>query len=166
MYEDDKVLAFKDINAVAPVHILVIPKRQISQLSLTKLELGEGPEVKVSASLPLPAAISPRMVNDARNAGGGTAGAAWALDAGRRRCWPGALSGGLPIRDQRRKAGLPERVPSPRACDRGQTARVDSSVSQRSSNHLGVSWRRKDAIRTCNETACELPSRRGRECVA
>jgi histidine triad (HIT) family protein len=71
VYEDDKVLAFKDINAVAPVHILVIPKRQISQLSLTKLELGEGPEVKVSASLPLPAAISPRMVNDARNAGAG-----------------------------------------------------------------------------------------------
>lgn len=26
VYEDDKVLAFKDINPVAPVHILIIPK--------------------------------------------------------------------------------------------------------------------------------------------
>ncbi len=26
VYEDDKVLAFKDINPVAPVHVLIIPK--------------------------------------------------------------------------------------------------------------------------------------------
>ena len=26
LYEDDQILAFKDINPVAPVHILVIPK--------------------------------------------------------------------------------------------------------------------------------------------
>ena len=30
VYEDDEVLAFKDINPVAPVHILVIPKKHIS----------------------------------------------------------------------------------------------------------------------------------------
>ena len=29
VYEDDKVLAFKDINPLAPVHILVIPKTHI-----------------------------------------------------------------------------------------------------------------------------------------
>ena len=29
VFEDDEVLAFKDINPVAPVHILVIPKREI-----------------------------------------------------------------------------------------------------------------------------------------
>lgn len=29
VYEDDKVLAFKDINPMAPVHILVIPKIHI-----------------------------------------------------------------------------------------------------------------------------------------
>jgi histidine triad (HIT) family protein len=29
VYEDDQALAFRDINAVAPVHILVIPKREI-----------------------------------------------------------------------------------------------------------------------------------------
>jgi histidine triad (HIT) family protein len=29
LYEDDDILAFKDINPVAPVHILVIPKKHI-----------------------------------------------------------------------------------------------------------------------------------------
>ena len=29
VYEDDEVLAFRDISPVAPVHILVIPKRAI-----------------------------------------------------------------------------------------------------------------------------------------
>jgi len=33
VYEDDKCLAFKDINPQAPVHVLVIPKKPISQLS-------------------------------------------------------------------------------------------------------------------------------------
>ena len=29
VYEDEKVLAFKDINPMAPVHILIIPKEHI-----------------------------------------------------------------------------------------------------------------------------------------
>jgi len=29
IYEDDKIIAFKDINPVAPVHILIIPKKHI-----------------------------------------------------------------------------------------------------------------------------------------
>jgi histidine triad (HIT) family protein len=29
VYEDDDVLAFKDVNPQAPVHVLVIPKREI-----------------------------------------------------------------------------------------------------------------------------------------
>ena len=32
VYEDDEVLAFKDINPAAPIHILVIPKKHISSL--------------------------------------------------------------------------------------------------------------------------------------
>lgn len=32
VYEDDLVLAFKDIQPVAPVHILVIPKKEIRNL--------------------------------------------------------------------------------------------------------------------------------------
>ncbi len=33
VYEDDKCLAFKDINPQAPVHILVIPKREIPSVA-------------------------------------------------------------------------------------------------------------------------------------
>lgn len=33
VYEDNLALAFKDINPQAPVHILVIPKQPIAQLS-------------------------------------------------------------------------------------------------------------------------------------
>ncbi|MCB1044243.1 MAG: histidine triad nucleotide-binding protein [Acidobacteria bacterium] len=33
VYEDDEVLAFKDINPQAPVHILVIPKKPIASIS-------------------------------------------------------------------------------------------------------------------------------------
>jgi len=34
VYEDDVSLAFHDLNAQAPVHVLVIPKRQIDSLEL------------------------------------------------------------------------------------------------------------------------------------
>lgn len=33
VYEDEQILAFKDINPVAPEHILLIPKKHISTLS-------------------------------------------------------------------------------------------------------------------------------------
>ena len=33
VYEDDKILAFKDINPAAPIHILVIPKKHITSLA-------------------------------------------------------------------------------------------------------------------------------------
>lgn len=33
VYEDDTVLAFKDINPLAPVHILVIPKNHIESVA-------------------------------------------------------------------------------------------------------------------------------------
>ena len=36
VYEDEEILAFKDINPAAPIHILVIPKKHID--SLLKLE--------------------------------------------------------------------------------------------------------------------------------
>lgn len=36
VYEDSEVLAFKDINPEAPVHILVVPKKHIE--SIIKLE--------------------------------------------------------------------------------------------------------------------------------
>lgn len=37
VYEDEEIIAFRDIEPVAPVHILVIPKKHISALTqLTK----------------------------------------------------------------------------------------------------------------------------------
>ena len=33
VYEDDEILAFKDINPAAPVHFLLIPKKHIPMLS-------------------------------------------------------------------------------------------------------------------------------------
>ena len=36
VYEDEEILAFRDINPIAPVHILVIPKKHIK--SLVELE--------------------------------------------------------------------------------------------------------------------------------
>ena len=37
LYEDDDILAFKDINPQSPVHVLIIPKKHISGVT----ELGE-----------------------------------------------------------------------------------------------------------------------------
>lgn len=39
VYEDDEILAFRDINPQAPVHILVIPKKHIS--SIIEIENGD-----------------------------------------------------------------------------------------------------------------------------
>ena len=38
IYEDDLVMAFHDINAKAPVHALIIPKKSIARLSEVKPE--------------------------------------------------------------------------------------------------------------------------------
>lgn len=38
VYEDDKILAFKDINPIAPIHILIIPKKHIENLMEVQLE--------------------------------------------------------------------------------------------------------------------------------
>jgi len=39
VYEDDRVLAFNDINPQAPTHVLVVPKRHID--SLNELAVGD-----------------------------------------------------------------------------------------------------------------------------
>ena len=36
LYENDHVLCFKDINSVAPIHYLIIPKKEITTLNDTK----------------------------------------------------------------------------------------------------------------------------------
>ncbi len=41
VYEDDEVLAFRDINPQAPVHVLVIPKLEIATVNDIKPEQAE-----------------------------------------------------------------------------------------------------------------------------
>ena len=36
VYEDDRALAFRDVNPKAPVHILIVPKRDIARISEAK----------------------------------------------------------------------------------------------------------------------------------
>lgn len=43
VYEDSEILAFRDINPAAPVHILVIPKKHVSSL----IDLNEEDEALV-----------------------------------------------------------------------------------------------------------------------
>lgn len=38
VYEDEEIIAFKDINPAAPIHILVIPKKHISSLAELQIE--------------------------------------------------------------------------------------------------------------------------------
>ena len=38
VFEDDLVLAFKDINAKAPTHVLIVPKKPISRIGDAKPE--------------------------------------------------------------------------------------------------------------------------------
>jgi len=38
VYEDDRALAFKDINPQAPTHILVIPKKPIPKIAVAETE--------------------------------------------------------------------------------------------------------------------------------
>jgi len=38
IYEDEEVLAFPDINGLAPVHILIIPKRHIESINYLQEE--------------------------------------------------------------------------------------------------------------------------------
>jgi histidine triad (HIT) family protein len=38
VYEDESVLAFRDIKPVAPVHVLIVPKKVIPRLAEAKLE--------------------------------------------------------------------------------------------------------------------------------
>lgn len=41
VYENDKVIAFKDINPATPIHILVVPKKEIATLNDISVEDSE-----------------------------------------------------------------------------------------------------------------------------
>jgi histidine triad (HIT) family protein len=54
VYEDDRVLAFNDINPQGPTHVLVVPKRHIASLN----ELTEGDDQIVGEVVRRAAAIA------------------------------------------------------------------------------------------------------------
>jgi histidine triad (HIT) family protein len=54
VYEDDKVMAFEDINPQAPTHVLVIPKRHVATLN----DLQEGDDGLVGILVRRAAAIA------------------------------------------------------------------------------------------------------------
>lgn len=77
VYEDDSILAFKDINPAAPVHIIIIPKTHISSAN----ELNDsncdivGHIFKIAAKLAKEMGISEkgyRIVNNCGDEGGQT----------------------------------------------------------------------------------------------
>ena len=41
IYEDEKILVFKDLNPVAPIHVLIIPKKHISSANEINKENSE-----------------------------------------------------------------------------------------------------------------------------
>ena len=54
VYQDDTLVAFRDINPQAPLHVLVIPRRHIATLN----ELGEGDDALVGSMHRAAAAIA------------------------------------------------------------------------------------------------------------
>ncbi len=75
VYEDDDILAFKDINPVAPVHILIIPKKHIptiTDISEEDMEL-IGRIHMAAGKIAREAGVYEegfRLVNNCRSAGG------------------------------------------------------------------------------------------------
>lgn len=94
IYEDDKVVAFNDIEPQAPVHILIIPKEHIA----SALEIDDtnsdiiGHIFKVSASIAREQGFDEggfRLVNNCGKDGGQTVGHLhFHLLAGRYLMWP------------------------------------------------------------------------------
>jgi histidine triad (HIT) family protein len=51
VFEDDKVLAFKDINPQAPMHVLVVPKLHIANLNTLREAALGGHMLKIAACI-------------------------------------------------------------------------------------------------------------------
>ena len=68
VYEDEEILAFKDIHPAAPIHILVIPKKHIDSLAQMQVEdeemmglIGMGNNPMVGASVAVAVAVEEAM---------------------------------------------------------------------------------------------------------
>ena len=73
VFEDDRVLAFRDINPQAPVHILVLPKQDIANVSETGDEKLLGHLLTVAAAIARQEGIDATgyrlVINKGRDAG-------------------------------------------------------------------------------------------------
>lgn len=93
-YEDDEVVAFHDTNPVAPVHILVIPKRHIAGVAVVGEEDASliGRIVSVVNKLAVEASIAGSgfrvVVNQGRQAGQSVPHLHFHLLGGRALAWP------------------------------------------------------------------------------
>lgn len=94
VYEDEEVMAFKDIHPIAPVHVLVVPKRHIASLAdateedqeiLGKTLLGLS---RVARKLGLDASGYRTIVNTGRGAGQSVFHLHFHLLSGKRFSWP------------------------------------------------------------------------------
>jgi histidine triad (HIT) family protein len=54
VYQDDSVVAFKDINAQAPMHVLIVPRRHVATLN----DLGSGDDALVGEMVRRAAALA------------------------------------------------------------------------------------------------------------
>lgn len=61
VYEDDRLLAFNDINPQGPTHVLIVPKRHIATLN----DLGQGDDAIVGEMVRRAAAIAKERGHDA-----------------------------------------------------------------------------------------------------
>ena len=93
VYEDDKCVAFEDINPQAPVHILVVPRKHISALREVDDEDREllGHVLKVASKIALEKGLEKGyriVVNDGKEAGQTVFHIHFHLLGGREMGWP------------------------------------------------------------------------------
>jgi histidine triad (HIT) family protein len=75
VYEDDRVLAFRDIKPEAPVHVLIVPKREIANVTAARAEDENllGHLLTVAAEIARSEGVSDTgyrlVINNGRNAG-------------------------------------------------------------------------------------------------
>ncbi|MDI6715865.1 MAG: histidine triad nucleotide-binding protein [Actinomycetota bacterium] len=94
VYEDDQVLAFRDIRPQAPVHILIIPKKHISKIAGVEQEDAEllGRIMLVANALARKEGVAEDgyrlVVNNGPNAGQEVYHVHFHLLGGRKFTWP------------------------------------------------------------------------------
>ncbi len=93
VYEDDRCVAFEDINPQAPVHILVVPKKHISALRKADEEDREllGHVLKIASKIALEKGLEKGyriVVNDGEEAGQTVFHIHFHLLGGREMGWP------------------------------------------------------------------------------